>query len=159
MSLEEVIDWMDARKDKYYRIGWVYLKSTQDIEDAFHNTILKAYENIKNLRRLESLEAWITKIFINECRAIIKKRGKLELLESVDVGISFTDTDHLELSELLNSLDLAHREVVMLKYLAGYPLNEIAQLLDIPVGTVKSRIHRGLRLLRVSMEKEVQYEL
>lgn len=63
-DMAAVIDWFDARKSKFYKIGWAYLKSHHDVEDVFHNTIIKVHEKIGQLKEDRYFESWVTAILI-----------------------------------------------------------------------------------------------
>lgn len=152
-DMDAVVDWFGTRKDKYYRIGWSYLYNSYDIEDVFHGTIIKVYDNIHKLREDRYFETWVTSIFINECRRVLRERKRSVDLESVQEAATNEDIYIVELKEHLINIEEIYREPVILKYISGYSQEEIAKILDIPVGTVKSRIYRGLLLLRKNMRR------
>ncbi|MGE7603434.1 sigma factor [Peribacillus sp. NPDC097675] len=78
--MNAVIDWFTARQSKFYKLGWAYLKNHQDVEDVFHNTIMKVHGKIGQLKEDQYFESWMTAIFINECRAIYRKRKPSSLV-------------------------------------------------------------------------------
>lgn len=141
-----LVDWIQDRKSKLYKIAWSYLYNYQDIEDVFQDTLIKVYENIDNLREEKYFETWYITILINECRGKLRKR-KREALEE-DIIYEEYHIDEYQFFEELNLLDEKHREVIVLKYISGYTQEEIGKILDIPIGTIKSRIYRGLKELR-----------
>ncbi|MFJ7935913.1 RNA polymerase sigma factor [Sporosarcina sp. NPDC096371] len=148
-DMNAVLDWFDARQSKFYKIGWAYLKNHHDVEDIFHNTILKVHDNIGQLKEDKYFETWVTSIFINECRAVYRKREKQVAANQPE--LSHLD-NKLEVLEDLDLLEEIHKEVIILKYLQGFSQKEIAGILDLPVGTVKSRLYRGLTMLRQLIE-------
>lgn len=153
-NLEPLYNWFDLRKDKYYKIGWAYLYNHYDVEDVFQNTIMKVYENINQLKEERFFETWVTSIFINECKRILRNRQKFSVTDDLNkTEIQDSRNSYIELKEGLDMLDDIHREVLVLKYMSGYSQEEISQILDIPIGTVKSRIYRGLKHLRSNMEE------
>lgn len=154
-DINSITDWFGARKDKYYRIGWSYLYSRYDIEDVFHGAIIKVYDNIYQLRKDKYFESWATSIFINECKRVLRERKKSVGIDSIEDVAACDDCSNMELKEQLENIEQIYKEVVVLKYVSGYSQEEIARLLHIPVGTVKSRIYRGLKLLKGNMKKEV----
>lgn len=158
-DMEAVLDWFDARKEKYYRIGWAYLNNHHDIEDVFHNTIIKVHDKIHQLREDNYFETWVTSIFINECRDFYRKNSRIqqeaqEHQMAADQQISATPAgvidqeSNMDMFGALHRLEEKYREVIILKYLKGYAQEEIAAALEMPVGTVKSRLYRGLLILR-----------
>ncbi|WP_246579081.1 RNA polymerase sigma factor [Alkaliphilus flagellatus] len=153
-NLEPLYNWFNIRKDKYYKIGWAYLYNHYDVEDVFQNTIMKVYQNISQLREERFFETWVTSIFINECKRILRNREKVSIIENLDKSeIQQGQNSYLELKEGLDRLEDIHREVLVLKYISGYSQEEISQILDIPIGTVKSRVYRGLKQLRSNIEE------
>ncbi|MFJ7829648.1 RNA polymerase sigma factor [Peribacillus sp. NPDC097284] len=151
-DMSAVIDWFTTRQSKFYKLGWSYLKNHQDVENVFHNTIMKVHAKIGQLKEDRSFESWVTSIFINECRAIYRKRKPSEMEFSQDMGAASHFQDELEILDDLDRLDEKYREMIMLRYLQGYSQKEIATIFKLPVGTVKSRIYRGLLMLRKIIE-------
>lgn len=158
-DMNALLDWFEIRQAKFYRIAWAHLKNHHDIEDVAHNTVMIVHEKINQLKEDKYFETWVTTIFINECRSVYRKRKK----ESEDRSLAFTDNQQAELTiellEVLDQLEEIHKEVVTLKYIQGFSQKEIAQMLNLPLGTVKSRIYRGLRTLRKMMEGGDEDEL
>lgn len=151
-DMQAVLDWFDARQSKYYKIGWAYLKNRHDVEDVFHNTILKVHDKIGQLKEDNYFETWVTSIFLNECRSVYRKRNKQVLESSPETVASSQLESKLEVLEDLDQLEDIHKEVIILKYLQGFSQKEIARILNVPIGTVKSRMYRGLITLRKIIE-------
>ncbi|RYI29586.1 RNA polymerase sigma factor [Bacillus infantis] len=148
-DIDAVLSWFEARKSKFYKIGWAYLKNHHDVEDVFHNTILKVHDHIDTLKQDRYFETWVTSIFINECRDIYrrnKRRQQENAIEGSEAGQH--PSDRLDLLNALDQVDEKFREPIMLKYIQGFSQEEIAGILGLPLGTVKSRIYRGLLILR-----------
>lgn len=152
-ELDFLIDWINIRKDKLYKICWSYVYNHDDIEDIIQNTILRAYENIGSLKESRYFETWFISILINECRQNLRNR-KREVLQE-DIVLDGVFYDNYDFFQEINSIDDIYKEVVILKYISGYSQQEISEILNIPLGTVKSRIYRGLRDLK-SLLKEVE---
>jgi RNA polymerase sigma-70 factor (ECF subfamily) len=154
-DMNVLINWMDERKDKFYKIGWCYLYNQYDVEDVFQTTIIKVYENISQLKEEKYFETWITSIFINECKKIIRNKKRDISFNNIEqVNTSYEDDTNFEFKEQLDKLEDIHKEIIVLKYISGYSQEEISELLGIPVGTVKSRIYRAIKALKNEMNKE-----
>lgn len=151
-QLQDLVQWIHKNKDKLYKISWSYLYNHADIEDVFQDTLIKVYENIDTLKNPNYFETWYISILINECRKRLRHRKKEVLQESIDFDEHYID--EYNFFQDLNSLDEIYKVVIVLKYISGYSQEEIASILDIPIGTVKSRIYRGIRELR-KLVKEV----
>lgn len=144
--------WVMERQDKFYKIAWSYVYNHQDIEDILQNTMIKVYENIKSLRDTNLFETWFTTILINECRQCLRKRKREVLQEDIEIHGHYND--EYNFFQEIHSVDEIFREVIILKYIIGYSQEEISNILDIPMGTVKSRIYRGVQALRNLVEEE-----
>ncbi|MGD6844435.1 RNA polymerase sigma factor [Bacillus infantis] len=148
-DIDAVLSWFEARKSKFYKIGWAYLKNHHDVEDVFHNTILKVHDHIDKLKQDRYFETWVTSIFINECRDLFrrnKRRQQEAAIKENEAGQH--PSDRLEVLDALEQVDEKFREPILLKYIQGFSQEEIAGILGLPLGTVKSRIYRGLLILR-----------
>jgi RNA polymerase sigma-70 factor (ECF subfamily) len=151
-KVDTLIDWIDRNKDRFYKIAWSYLCNHEDIKDVFQNTLIKVYGNIDTLKNINYFETWYISILINECRQSLRSRKK----EIVQENIEFYDChiDQYNFFQEISSIDEIFKEAIILKYISGYSQKEISRILDIPIGTVKSRIYRGLRELE-GLLKEV----
>lgn len=122
------------------------------MEDVFQNTIIKVYENIGSLRKEEYFETWVTSIFLNECRKILRVKKREYITEEVPIEKEEI-VRNIDFYDELNSINEIYKEVLILKYIVGYSENEISSIMDIPIGTVKSRTYRGLKMLRERIEE------
>ncbi len=151
-QLQFLVQWIDENKDRLYKISWSYLYNHADIEDVLQDTLIKAYENIHTLKNTNYFETWYISILINECRRKLRRKKREVLMESIEHGEYYIE--EYDFFQELNSIDDIYKEVIVLKYISGYTQEEIADILGIPIGTVKSRIYRGLKELR-KLIKEV----
>lgn len=142
-------------KASLYRTARAFLKKESDCSDAIQETILKAYESIERLKKPAYFKTWITRILINQCKKMLLKQKKMVSLEEYDkVPVSHSkEFEKIEVRELLDHLEESHRIVISLYYFEKYPLHEIAQILQIPEGTVKSRLFRARQNLEELMTR------
>lgn len=156
-EVEPLIEWIDARKSKLYKMAWAYLRNHGDVEDVFHNTIIKVVENIGRLKKQEAFESWFISILLNECRKILRDKRRLLPSEEIEIINNTSPNTYdikVDLINGLKSIDDGYKELIILKYYSGYSQKEIAEILDMPLGTVKTKIFRGLRELRELLGKE-----
>ena len=146
---------IEENKYMLFRVAKVRLKCEEDIEDAFQETIIKAYKGINSLRKVEYFKTWLIKIMINECNMILRKRKETLYLEDAAVeSIEAVETcNNIEIFDLINSLEEDLKLVTLLYYYEDMPQKQIAKLLNIPNGTVRSRISRAKEKLREAFEK------
>ena len=151
--------------DRLYRLAFRLTGRKAEAEDLFQELLIKAYGKLDDLVAIDEPGSWLSRImynlFIDERRRFARQR-----MHTVEEGFlpgdgleGFAGTDNPEADqrrfEKLKQLDLAlaqlsdeHRVVVLLHDTEGYKLEEIHTLMDIPVGTVKSRLHRARARLR-----------
>lgn len=126
-----------------YRVAKGILSSEDDIEDAIQNTILKAYSNIKTLRKEELFKTWLIKILINECNKIYNFNKKCISLDKV-IEEQYNDKyENLDLKIAVDSLPEELRLVIVLFYFEDLKISEVSEIIGIPEGTVKSRLSRA----------------
>ncbi|MCE2935595.1 MAG: sigma-70 family RNA polymerase sigma factor [Cyclobacteriaceae bacterium] len=156
-----------------YNFGYRLTLNSDDAQDLVQDTYLKAYRFIDSFQKGTNAKAWLFRImknsFINDYRKKRKEPNKVDYQEveayynSEDVDRQITPdlrVDVLqgmlgdEISNALNALDVDFRTVIILCDLEGFKYEEMAKILDIPIGTVRSRLHRARNLLK---EKLTEY--
>ena len=124
-----------------------------DAEDAVSEAVIKAWEHLDKLRKKEKFKSWIMTILANETKNILAKKKKIELMESLDNFDKAVCTDGTGLWEMVMELPEDFRMVVILYYYEGFSTKEIAKILKISGGTVKSRLSRARQKLKVLLEE------
>lgn len=129
-----------------YRVALAILMNDEDAADAIQDAVLSCWEKIYTLKNPSYFRTWMTRILINKCYDIRKKRARTVTLEEYEEPSAF-DEYNVELKEALASLDEKYRVIMILFYGQGYRINEIARMLKIPKSTVQTRLQRGRRRL------------
>lgn len=142
-----------------YRLSMSILRSQADAQDAVQQGMLRAWEKRRQAGDEARLCAWLTRIVINECRNIQRKRMRVfpvaQMPEMTGTEDGMKDDG---LAEGLRSLPEKLRTPLLLHYMNGFSEKEIAAILGIPVTTVKSRMHRARKALRSALEEaEVRF--
>ena len=142
---------MQSQMQNMYKAARSLLSNEEDAADAISETILTCWEKIDQLREERYFRTWMTRILINKCKDIRNKKENLSFTEEMpDVEINEEGYSDLEWNEALGILDEKYRTVIILYYVEGFKMSEIAQILDIPEATVRTRIARA----RKTMAKE-----
>ena len=154
MDHEEFADRTQAARQRLYRTAYLYLGSEADALEAVDEAVYQALRALKKLRQPELLETWLTRILINTCHKELRRRRWVTGEESLPDSAGPNAYDGLPLREAIRRLPEELRTVVILRYFAGYTLEETAQSLDLPRGTVSTRQRRALQLLRLELGEE-----
>lgn len=145
------INLMEEYKLDMYRIGKAMLEEDEDIGDAMQETVLKVYQSIKKLQKLESFKSWLLKIMVNECNNILRQKKKVIVLEKFYEEEIYEDNYHdLEKQPVLKAvkkLEDNFKTVILLYYYEELSVRDISKTLDISEGTVKSRLSRARKKL------------
>ena len=147
---------MQSQMQNMYKTARSILSQDEDVADAISDTILACWEQLGSLKHDGYFRTWMTRILLNKCNDILRKRKQMvwmdEIPETPDVDDGFENS---EWKEALNSLSENFRLVVMLYYIEGFKTSEISQILDIPEGTVRSRLARGREQLAGLLQLKV----
>jgi RNA polymerase sigma-70 factor (ECF subfamily) len=144
-----------------YRLCYLVMRSEQDAEDMTQETFIRAFQALPRFEIREgiSFEAWLYRIAVNRCRSRMRRKWYQVLpwpspppqiianSEAQPDQLVIRGEQRSEILEAVNSLGDKHRLVVILRYYAGFSNEEIARVLRIPSGTVRSRLHTARQRL------------
>jgi RNA polymerase sigma factor (sigma-70 family) len=139
--------------DRTYRLAAVMLGDRSEAEDATHDALLRAWEHWPDLRDEDRFEAWFGRILVNECRNRLRRlrRSPIRAIVSVERTQESAPFDAIADRDLLRAalatLTPDHRVALVLRFYLDLDIEEIARRTDARAGTVKSRLHHGLRAL------------
>jgi len=161
--------------DSMYNFAYKLTLSEYDAKDLVQDTYLKAFRFINSFERGTNAKAWLFKImknsFINDFRKKNKQPAKVDYQEVENIYNSEGTDDNItidlrtetmqdkigdEVTNAINSLGTDFRMVIILCDLEGFTYEEMAKILDIPVGTVRSRLHRARNILKGKLQGYAQ---
>jgi RNA polymerase sigma factor, sigma-70 family len=149
---DSFIELMELNKENMYKIAKSYLRSDADVADAMQETTLKCFERIESLDNPKFFKTWLTRILINNCNDIIRKGKSVQLFSDYkDITLEEKAEDTRAFNELVQSLDEKYRTILVLYYVEGFKINEIAQILDVNVNTINSRLQRSRAMLKAEL--------
>ena len=131
-----------------YRIACALLRSETDRQDAMQETALKAWKNRASLREEQYFRTWISRIMVNECHNLHRKNSRYVPVEELPDRPA-PDSGEQETRLMLESLPEKQRVPLVLHYLEGFSLEEIARVQHISLALVKYRMHQARKALRV----------
>ena len=144
--------------DEMYRYALYSLGSREAAKDAVQDTALEAFKNIIKLKNESAAKAWFFGILYNVCKRFQREKYRAEFTPLELCGeLSSTDTNEnvlnsLDLIRMIDTLSEQEREIVLLSAVCGYSGKEIADIIGIPHGTVRSKLSRALAKLREETE-------
>ena len=153
MDRTEFTARVQAMTDRLYRISYGQLPEEQDRRDAVQEALLKARINLPRLRRDDYFETWLVRILLNECHDMQRRRGRDAPPEAATEPTEPGFDGDAALRDAVRALPEKLRVVTILYYMEGYPTQEVARILRVPVETVKSRLKRARAALRLSLEE------
>lgn len=154
---------MNSFGNDVLRTAYMYVKDMHTAEDIFQEVFIKVYNNLHTFEGNSNIKTWIMRITINTCKDFFKSayhRRIVPMEEFVgDAIVSETDFDRLEREETAHAVKEAvmelperYREVIFCVYYQELSMDQTAEALGIPSGTVKSRLARGKDKLKELME-------
>jgi RNA polymerase sigma factor (sigma-70 family) len=153
-----LVDLAIARLDAAARL---ILRDPELARDAVQEALIRAWRDLRGLRDPERFDAWLHRLTVNACLDIARRRRRRVIeveLDPIDAptigdpGGAVADREIVDAA--LRRLDASGRAIVVLHYFLGMPLTDVAATLGIPLGTVKSRLHRALGEMRDAVETE-----
>lgn len=149
-----------------YRVAYAYYKNEQEALDAVSECVAKVYVNLPKLREPGYFKTWMTRILMNEVLDGVKKKQKIVSLEELkDRGHTAEEQERglsreekMDLYRALDRLSPDYKKVLILKYFQDMKVREIAEIMDIPEGTVKVLLYRARKNMYRIFVEEMGYE-
>jgi RNA polymerase sigma-70 factor (ECF subfamily) len=152
--------------DRLYAIARLILRDGDQAEDATQEALIVAWRDIKGLRDPDRIEPWLRRLLINACyreartdRRRLRLEGQVRPLAEVFPDPAVASADRDELTRAFGRLAPEQRALIVLHFYLGLPMHETALALGLPVGTVKSRLHRTTQQMRASMDAHARLPL
>jgi RNA polymerase sigma-70 factor (ECF subfamily) len=165
---------VELYKDRMYHLGYRMLGNRQEAEDVVQDTFLRVYSNLEKYDETQKFSTWIYRICTNLCIDRLRRKKPSYSLDSEladgegndwygmlassdptpENQLVLTETQEM-IREAIDSLPAKYKSVIILKYLQDLSLQEISDILKLPVTTVKTRVHRGREFLRKIMDAQM----
>ena len=163
MKNEELEAVIGQYSSMLYKICFLILKNEQDTKDVLQETFLAFYTKRPNFLSDEHRKAWLIKVSQNKCREFLRFHRKhanvsWEEMEETHLLTNGLRSDEAELLAMIWNLDFKMKSVVILYYIEGYSVEEIAAILNISQAAVKKRMQRARQELKTEYIGEVTYE-
>jgi RNA polymerase sigma-70 factor (ECF subfamily) len=149
--------------DAVYRLSFAILADEADARDAAQDTFVTAWRQIGRLRDTDRFDAWLQRVAVNAARMTHRARRRRGVREIPSSRVPVLDlrataspaaTDAITLDAAMRRLPVEQRSILVLHHLEGQPVTVLAEILEIPVGTVKSRLHTARQALQAAIDAE-----
>jgi RNA polymerase sigma-70 factor (ECF subfamily) len=152
-------DVAHAMVDRLYAIAFRILRDHDQADDATQQAIVRIWRELPRLREPEKFDGWTYRILVNTCYTEVRRARRGHEIPGFgdepmapDDAITVADRDQLERG--FGRLPVEQRAVLVLQHYLDLDLPEIAELLNVPLGTVKSRSHAARRAMRAALEAD-----
>ena len=149
-------------KEKAYNIAFRYMQNEEDALDAMQESFIKIFRHLSKFNEQSRFDTWVYRIVVNACKDMLRKDNKIRYIdarvknqEDGDIILEIEDKapgpenilenkeEHEYILKCLKGLSGEQREILVLRDMQGFTYDEIAEILDFPIGTVKSKISRA----------------
>ncbi len=139
--------------DTAFAVSYLIVGNSADAEDAMSEAVLRAFEARGKLKKRDSFRAWFLQILRREAYNVLRRRKRVSPVEELPEGPApeADNAGRMDLNAALSRLTEDQRTALLLQQ-EGYDLSEIGHILNVPVGTVKSRLSRAKQTLRTLLE-------
>jgi len=156
-AFEELIKFC---QEKLYRIAYSYVNNRDDALDIVSESVYRAYVNLRTLKNPSYFNTWIIRIVINQSINFINKNRRVVLKEDIGLNTGSQDSiktdETIDLYAAMDKLDDNQKAVVILKYFEDLTITQVAEIMERPVGTVKTYLHGALKNLRLELKEVFQ---
>jgi RNA polymerase sigma-70 factor, ECF subfamily len=139
-----------------YRMAFIYTRNEQDALDVVQETAYRSFKAIHTLQQPAFFKTWLIRILYNCAKDLLKKRHHFEEIQPELVAVT-EEVDlhiHITLEHVMNELSQEEKAVVLLKYYEDYTFEQIADCLQMKLGTTKTILYRALKKLKRALERE-----
>jgi len=152
----------DEHLDSAYQLARAIMRDPAEAQDATHDAFVQAWRKWSTLRDPERFAQWFDRILVNTCRNRLSRARRWQATDiSNQLNLATRDQyglsdDRDALAAAIGTLSPDHRVVVALRYYRDLSVEEIARRLEIPAGTVQSRLHYALKRLHAALQASDQ---
>lgn len=150
------VSFIRTNKERFYYLAYSYTKNEQDALDIVQDSIQKALLSLHTLKDEQQLKSWFYKIVVRTAIDFLRKHKREQVMDYEKIVVMSPkqmDTyDNMDLTGALNNLDRTYREVIILRYFEDLTIDDVAHVLELNVNTVKSRLYKALKLLKIHLQ-------
>lgn len=151
----QIADYVIKNKENLYRLAFSYVKNADDALDIVQESIYKAILSKDSLKNPNSIKTWFYKIVVNTSLDLLRKQKKLVIVDEEDLYSIGTNDNYqnIDLQKALENLPDNYRSIIVLRYFEDLKIEEIAEILNVNINTVKTHLYKALKKLRIKMNE------
>ena len=150
-KIKKLVNYIHQNQEKWYRLAYSYAKEQEMALDIVQEAITKAISKIDTLKQIEYMQTWFYRILVNRCMDNLKRRSVRQEICLEDYLINEEDKEYIDIYRSIDKLKPKFRTVIVLRYFENMKLEEIAQITDTNVSTVKTRLYKALKDLKTEL--------
>ncbi|MCH7322562.1 RNA polymerase sigma factor [Solibacillus sp. MA9] len=152
------INYVRDNKNQLYILAYSYVKNEQDALDVVQDSIQKGWTALDTLENQHQIKSWLYKIVVRTAIDFLRKMKRIQVTEDDTLNyLSEQQQDayrNVDLESALENLPFSLKQIIILRFFEDLKLEDVANILDIPLSTAKSRLYKALKLLKIDMEDE-----
>ncbi|PID21175.1 RNA polymerase subunit sigma-70 [Sporosarcina sp. P3] len=156
-KIEQVEQFLIENQNAHYRLAYSYVKNKENALDIVQDSIFKALKSIHRLEETKYLKTWFYRILVNTSIDFIRKHQRMMVMddEVLDGYLPQTEDEptDIDLLDALDTLSPDEKSLIILRFFEDLKIDEVAAILDENSNTVKTRLYRTLKKLRIEIEK------
>ncbi len=155
---DRLVAYIIENQNKFYRLAYSYVRNQEDALDVVQAAVCKALEKEDTLRNKDAVKTWFYSILVHECLILLKER-KRTLSADTDSGISPGFEEQIpglyaEMHAKISRLNPDEQSIIRMRFFEEFSLYEISEIMKMNLSTVKSKLYRGLKKLKIMITEE-----
>lgn len=155
---KKIENYIIENRNIFYKIAYSYTQNEEDALDVVQESIYKALSSTDSLKDVEKIKSWFYKILIRTSIDFIRKNKKYIPTDNVLEESNYDEYKNIDLDNALNKIPTKYKTIIILRYFEDFKIDEIANILDENVNTIKSRLYTALKKLKIEMKGDDLYE-
>lgn len=143
-----------AEYDRFYRLAYSYVRNKEDAMDIVQEGAYKAILRSDSLKKREAVMTWIYRIMVNEALQLIRRRKRETFGDVVPEESVWDDYTDMDLEEAISHLSAVDQTIIRLRFFEDRKFDDIAEIIQFQTETVKSRLYRAMKQLRLELKEE-----
>ncbi|MGG3926254.1 sigma-70 family RNA polymerase sigma factor [Metabacillus fastidiosus] len=147
-------EFVIEHKANVYRLAYSYVKNEQDALDIVQDSIVKGLKSLRSLKDEKLVKSWFYRIVVNTSLDFLRKHKRVKVVDDIEIHAPVEETKYhdIDLERALELLPIQYYEIINLRFFEDLKIEEISFVLKLPLNTVKTRLYRALKILRINME-------